>query len=753
MIKVKQHDEETIEVVKGDGGDASVTDDELTRLKNEIDHIMKDAAEDIADRRSDASDARFCRWTGQSSDGLVHRKNLDGEPVFPFEGAPDTRIRTADMLVNERAKTLVAAATRSRVVVEGTESRDLRLGAVLTVVLKWLLKSKLGSSWRRTLERLAQWQEGDVPAGAVMGVYWQAKTALENKEIGIDDVAQLLMASGIVPAEDPEALVTELVSMLQDPEQEERLAGLLTGAAPHVTMKRARKIAKDLRKNFVVDEATGQPATSAVFPQPYMKENGPALTAHRLFEDIFIPANTTDIQRSRAVFIREWLSEAEMRERVLTHGYSREYVEKALEYEGETGFPTYEITELVEDALVVKSPDTQARRGLYEQITAYYKAVNDDGVPGVYYTCFHSQVDFAAKDRQLLPYAHGEYPFVWFGRETLTSRLWDSRSVPELAMTMQKLQKVFWDSFGAHVQLTTVPPIKAPKSRPTHRVAIGPMAVVKETRPNEINWMAPPAYPTTNDKARADLDRMVDNYFGRMNRGTTDPALTQLHQQDMIDRFLDSLKDVFKMVLQLCQQYMDDQTLARITGAKEAVPIARGRAEIQGMFDVSIDFDAKDLDMEHVIKKAEIIGRYILPMDTLGTAKRDLLVARLFGGIDPNLADDVLVPVEAANQKEISEEQINFAKIAAGVEPDMKKEGENHALRLQVLQAIGQANPAAMENLTEDSQKILQNRVKHLQFMQQQQQNKQIGRVGTSPAQMQQQAPQAGLAGGGEPGE
>ena len=161
--------------------------------------------------------------------------------------------------------------------------------------------------------------------------------------------------------------------------------------------------------------------------------------------------------------------------------------------------------------------------------------------------------------------------------------------------------------------------------------------------------------------------------------------------------------------------------------------MANTTEEIQGKFDLQIVFDAKDLDAAEVIKKAEVIGKYILPMDTLGTAQRDQIVSRLFAGIDPNMADDVLQPVESASAKEVDDEMKNFALIAAGVEPPMQAEGQNYELRAKVLNGIAEQNPSAVERLQPDSMSILQARLKHLGHMVQQRENAQIGRVGARP--------------------
>jgi len=721
--------ENTIENIKADGGSGKISEDQLTDLKNEIDDICKDAAYDVQERRSNADDTRFCRWPHQSSDGLKHSDPHENHKAFPFEGASDARVRLTDMIINEREKILVASAMRSDITVEGIESNDLEMGGRMSIILKWVTNNALGNKYRKELKKIAQWQEGDVPAGAVMGVYWYDEVALENKTVTIEDIAQMLLAKLQQSPEaqnvTPQEFMKELDLLIQNKTEEEKLGKMLLESSPHLSDARIKKIINELRE-------TGQ----AVYPSPYTKTQTPTICAHRLFDDIFFPSNTTDLNTARAVFIREWLSEAQLRERQWTHGYEEKYVDAVLEHEGETGFPEYTSHEIAGEWQVerVKAPSQIEHKGLYEQITAYTRSVNEDGVPAIYYTCFHHQVEFAAKEREMLDYAHGNYPFVWFGRETLTSRLWDSRSVSELAMGQQKMLKILWDSFLDHTSISTIPPITVPKNRPNAKFEFGPLKQIKENRPGEVRFMDMPKYPVSNDKAQPLLEKQVNEYFGRADE-LVPPALSQLHTQDMVDSFLANLKEVMHMVLQLCQQYMPDETLMRISGSDQGFPTIKSRAEIQGKFDLTLSFDSKDLDMEYVMKKAEIIGKYILPIDTLSTIQRDKLVQKLFAGLDPSLAAATIQPVQNANMKEATEEQTNFAKIASGVEPPMLEDGVNHQLRLQVLQQIAELNPDAIQRLPQDSQEILKKRMEHLSHMVQQQTvNKQYGRLGAIPA-------------------
>ena len=716
MTTTQTNAETNLEIVAGDGGNAALPKDELTKFKDECAQIARAAAYNVNERRFAAEETRFTIWEGQSPDGRKHADAQDGKPAFPFEGASDARIRLADMIVNERVLILTAAALRNLPRVKGLELENEDLGHRLSTLLKWFLKNKLGSQYFREIVKLAQYQEADSPAGAILGVWWEQEVQLEMKTLTTQQVAMTLQQMGV----DPSALA-ELEAQMLNPERDDETAEALQQLVPHLTTKRAKQVVADLRDH-------GQ----AEFPSPYLKNDHPVVCAYRLFEDIFMPTNTSDGQRCRCYFVREWVSEAELRERIVSQGYDEEFVTEVLKHEAESMFPLYRRNPTQGDFMVIKQEESKdSYRGMYELVHPYFKAVNEDNVPGIFYFPMHGQVDFAAHDRRLLDFKHGEYPFTWFTREILGSRLLDSRGVPELVATEQWGMKLLADSFNDNVSLATVPPIKVPRRRSKLSLVIGPLKVIKEDRPGDVSWMQPPAYPQGNAAQQMEIRRRVDEYFGRIAENIP-PMLSQLHQNGMVLQFLSSLTDALTQALQLCQQYISDDELALITG-DDGKPIARSREDIQGKFNVELTFDPRDLDMDYLKNIVGMIVQ-ILQIDTLNTVQRDKLVQRLFMAIDPNLATDTLRPVEAAQQSEIDDEENNFTKIVAGIEPAMVANGMNFPLRLQTLLGIGQKNPEAFQKLTPVSKEILQARVKYLQNQVQQLQNAQIGRQVGQPA-------------------
>jgi hypothetical protein len=255
--------------------------------------------------------------------------------------------------------------------------------------------------------------------------------------------------------------------------------------------------------------------------------------------------------------------------------------------------------------------------------------------------------------------------------------------------------------------------------------------------------MAPPIQDNATIEIEAATRRDVDEYFG-IPRPDMAPQRALLAQQDLVDTWLADLSLILGQTFQLSQQYLDDIQFVRVAGGMP-MPFRASRQEIQGKFDLRLDFDARTFDSEALEVKIKGLIE-LLPLDVMGVVDRVGLVRFLFSAIDPNMAEFLIKDVDAAAQQEIDDEQVQFTKIAAGTEPPLKESGQNAQLRLQTLQGIVQANPALQQRYQQDEifKAMLDARMQAFQFALQQQQNAQIGRVGAQPAlqKMAQQYPQ-----------
>lgn len=730
-----------VDQAQGDGGTRAATPEDLAWFQEELGQINRDVEAGTWGRRTLNDDVRFCRWDGQDDDGRKHAVNL-GKEAHPFEGASDSRNRMADGVVNLKSAILTAAATRAHLKIEGMEITDQAKAGKIRTLLKWVLQNQLGRRWWREIKKLTQYVLGDSPAVGFLGIWWNKDVALRARIIAPEDVVTALAEMWDIPEDDP--ATAELMATLLEPAREEQAATFLAALVVGMEPARARKIL-----------ATWRAGESAEFPEPYVRVNVPKVMALRLFVDIFIPSNTGPIRDARVVFHREWLSRVEVLKRRRTHGYSQTWVDQVLGTEGATGLvgksslPTEAMFRSVNGVTQQVSWNTADDfRGLYEVITAYWPAVRDDGIPGIYRMAFSGGVkEDAATEKELLEYDHGELPFVDFAREILTERLMDSRGIPEVASTDQAFMKLLDDVFSDHAQMT-FPPLLVPEKQ-DKRLIVGPLVQIRQRRTGDVSWMQLPQYPQTTEVQKKDISRRVSQYFG-IPHAEVSQIVTDVLNQDLVDGFLWSLGDALQMIVQLCQQYMTDEQVQQIVGGR-GVDVGHSREEIQGKFHLTFNFDARTLDPEYVTALAEAISKFVLPWDTSQTVMRDKLTAVVLGAINPNLADEITRPVEEADQAEVRDEQLAVTQISAGVEPALLDKGQNFRLRLETINAIGQ-NPEVVGKMTPLSVEMLKRRVEHFEFMLTQEKNAQIGRAGVTPVMDELSGAQAGQAGLGRAG-
>jgi hypothetical protein len=748
--------ERAIDEVGGDGGASLVTEPTLAEIKEAAAQVATEAKQLIETCRSATDTTRFCKWDGQSPDGLKHKAYNSEEEPEPFEGASDMRVRTADMLINEDVVLLVTAAMRAQLNFKGTESNDSAQAGKMAILMRWVIRNYWGTRWIKELLKLANYYVGDSPALALLGVYWRQETALKTEQLTaqklmdmyLENVMEVLVEQTEASSTDDlmaqaEQAASDFMVALNDKEfGEEILAAKLIEYFPGIRRARAKKVIRELRER-------GQ----AEFPVPHMRKNGPEVSAKRFLEDWFIPINTAEFQDARIYFEAEWLSKPEIIERKISEGWSDTFIEQVIGkpdstgkrvggHEGSAAFPDY----VHGTDGVLRARTAEEYKGLYQILTAYYKATNEDGVPGRYYVVFHADADVAATERKLIDYAHGGYPGHAFQREVLTSRLCDTRGLAELAGPYQGLMKVYCDSFGDHAQIAGVPPIITRNRQRLGALHIRPLVELQAKRDGDYAWMKPPEYPRTVIDMIKELRRQTDEYFGRTNPDVAQDVV-QLQREFKVLWWLMNLREALGQVWKLCQQYMPDEMITRITNA-QGEPLFKSREEIQGQFDLELQFDPRDLDPEYLKTVAGIVKDILLAMDRDKTIRTAPIVSALLWRLAPELADASLVNVDEAAAKEREAEIEAYLQIRAGTEPELPDDGSiNYEVRLALYQEKQQVNPAIFQDMAEDKMLILESRLQRMQVLAQQYgANVEIGRQGGRRA-------LSGGAGSGRSGE
>jgi len=658
-------------------------------------------------RRADNYDTRLAYWDGQSSDGRKWGGNYR-KKIFPWEGASDARIRLADFVSNRETQLCLTATFSSRLQMLPVESTDGILQQRSESLLKWMLYTHCADDLRRELELALNFRA--TYGLAVMGVFWRTTSRVEIKTYNLDTLLAML-------AETQDPTLEAFIGSVLDPLQEDAAIELADQFAPGAGT--AANI-KKLREGGEVE-----------VPTPYVFESRPEWCALEPFNDIVFPAATYDLQRAPWIARREMVTCEELRERIVTAGYDEDFVEKAERQKGSSLWP-----------IIVQQSANRRDHLLFEEyrdmveLWHIYSKEEDETTGATKLMCrvVHSSISDAAAKEEILEYAHGQYPFIELPRERISRCLIEARGIPEIVGTMQQEIKSQRDYRADRASISILPPMRVPANRGKMDIILGPAVQIPERRANEFGWLPPPPFDQGTIEIERAVRRDVNEYFGLAGEGV-DANYAQLATQHTVDRWLRDFKAIVTQTWQLMQQYMPPVQILRVSGGQN-IPFSANREDIQGKFDLSVTFDAKQLDSELLGIKLEYITKNLVPMDNMGVIDRAGLVKFIMSTVDPNIADLIVRDPGPAAQIEADEEQLAYTKIAAGTEPPLPQEGVNFQLRAQVLQGIIQANPAIQQRLQQDEifRKMIEARMKAFEFQNQQQQNAVIGRQGTLPA-------------------
>jgi hypothetical protein len=681
----------------------------LDALKRELQESLTYASQYIEQNRTN-DDTRFCVWDGQSDDGKKHADDL-GEEAFPWEGASDTRVRTADSIINERVMVQMAAFNNSKMQAVSTEVNDMVASAKATTLIKWMLFTQMASELRRETELLLQYKESY--GSAIQGIFWQREQRLKLRKLNIEALQQMAQET-----QDPQ--LTALLAAIFDPTRDEGLIDLLQQSVPSLSDSEARDILDDLRTKGETE-----------FPVPYIFRNKPEWCAMRVYIEVFFPVLTRDLQKSRFIGCREFLSESQIADKVASEGWNQGFADELLKHKGKSSLDDINQLVLLENQRG-NTRTVEDYKDLVEVFHMYYNATRR-GVPVMYCTVLHALVKDKYGKHEAYEYDHGMYPFREHVREWTSPTILASRGIPEIVVTWQNEIKTQRDFRFDRSSVSIMPPVKVPANRGKMKLIFGPASQIPERRPGEIEWMRGPQWDPGSNEVENAAKSDCDEYFGLL-RKDTHPTLIQLHQQHMVNNTLTDFTIACQQTFQLMQQYLTDEEVSRIVGS--ATQFHATLEDIQGQFDLFISFDVRELDMEFLKAKLDFISKVVVPMDTAGVIDRAMLVELVFSAIDSNLAQRVVKNMGSVTQQEVEDEQSQFAKMFAGIEPAIKESGQNFQLRLQTLENILQVNPYAKQRLNGSDpvfQQLVDNRKKHFEFMLQQQQNAQIGRVGVKP--------------------
>lgn len=658
---------------------------------------------------------RFCRWPGQTDDGKKHSENRsEGDPAWPFEGASDVRTRLIDATCNELTSLLVSAFQKAEIRADGVNMNNMEQSQVATTLLRWIRDCKMPQQLYKEATLGAQYalQYG----WSAFFVGWQQNISKRSQPVTMDEIIMLAQQSG----SETLAMLPQLIM-----EQSEEAIGIFQATMPNLSKADAKRMIRELA-------TTGETTRD----EEYISKNLPEIVALKPWDEIIFPPETADLQRSRVIFRRTWMSEVELREKITTEGWNPDWVERALQQLGKSS-SYYNINLLPTTTMMVYNGVNY--QNMVEVVYCYTKSM-DGNAPAIFYTVICPQ---AASNRQSdgdswaiherLDYAHGEYPFVEFRREQIRRAITDTRGIPELSQTDQDEIKAQHDSIRDSTAFSTLPPIRVVK-RIGAMNKVGPGVQLPVTNPNDYTFMDPPARPP---QLAFDLISRVEmqhaGYFGTSN-GNVPPMVTQMLQQALVNSWLLSWRSVFRQMFSLCCQYMEPTEIQKITGGQ----LPQNLSEIHNEFDLNVRFDVMNLDKEYITQKIEYL-KSIKQMDSGGVLNSNKLTEMMIQAIAPEMATELIMNQQQASQKMFKDVQTDIGMMLLGNEASYQENDPTAQTKLQYAQQVMQSNQKAQQALQADQnfQALFENYIKSLQMSVMQQQNAQIGRIGVSPIQQQ----------------
>ncbi len=686
---------------------------DIAELSREFSRSLGDGR--MLERIRRADDVRYCVWPGQSDDGKKWSANMpEGRQAFPWEGASDTRIPLSDQIVNDLTDTLSTAHARAQIRVAPVEATDAAAAQAATTLMRWV-GARQEEALGREAELLAQYVSAYGHAVAFVG--WEQRSALRTQRLRLDEIAAIAAQSS------PDSVLADLPQMVLDPLRELETAALLAASVPKLSQARARRVVRELRADGLAE-----------FAVPYVCKNEPVVIALKPWEDVSFPPETIDLQRARVLFRRQFLTEVELRSKVVDEEWSEAWVNQAVATAGKGSAWT--------DLASFASPSAGAydrRDNLVEVVWAYTRQLGPDGVPGVYYTIFSPLVGQSGHGtgpdhakHEMLDYAHGEYPFILFKREHVARRVEDSRGVPEVCATWQQELKAQRDSIFDATSFETLPPIQVTK-RLGLANKIGPAVQLPVTKPGDYEFMRPPArQPSTAFNLIEAVQLQADAYFGRAN-GKIAPIQTQLKQQRMVNEWLRCWGTIYRQMFRLCIQYYSPEELTRIVHAKETDGFSTDAAK----FDFQVRFNVAELDTDLVKERLATISSAIVPLDVSGRIDRAKLVEYILRAVVPESAGDLLLDQQAAGQAVYNGVKNDVAQMLLGIEATYADASHDAGapMKLQYAREIVAANPKATNALQSDPlfADLMKRYVQNLEMGAAQQQNRQVGRIGVKP--------------------
>lgn len=672
-------------------------------LKQAFEKTVADT-QSFADQCFQNYQARFALWNGQSADGKKHAREGAKVDPTPWDGASDLRVYEIDGAINRKVALLMMAFKKANVVASPTEGNDYKRARIVSNFMRWLVNTQIPEV-DREVEKLANafFEKGI----AATGQFWETKQEKVLVTLSMEEL------QGKFPDID-------VLTALLDPEAAQQFAAMFEEQYG-CSARKAKKMIAELTTS----------GTTTV-PSLGRRKSYPVLRTFTLDENLFIPPDTTDAEDASGMYRVEYLTPEQMRGMVHTDGWDEGWVEKAIETcRGRIlNLSESEFIQPISRSFVYQQQRFTNKVGV---VYAYQRLSDEDGNPGIYCTIFNptlppdeSQPGYGKFS--LLPYAHGQYPFVIYKRENLSARLHDTRGLPEPGKAWQDAIKAHRDSRIDAASIAIIPPIGFPMGRPPSRW--GPGARIPERHPGEFHFLSKPEGDPLTEQSENILVAGFKEYCGFASP-EGDPLYAQLVGQAEVDKFLTSLAKAFAQTFELFQQYGDERVVFRVVGMQDVEASTFIKGPVDEKFDWWWTFDSQSMDTEKMQVKWKAILEGIQLLNREGNVNFAETIQAYIESIDPQIAERILVPTQIGRDKVIKDEQDDLAAIFAGVNRPIKL-GTPPQIALEVMKNYVAGAPDVQQRLQTDQafRQRFEARAKMYQQQEAQARNRVIGVYG-----------------------
>ncbi len=710
---------------------ASETPD-INALIKEFELAMDNGACSVGNIGS-AEDTRFNRWTGKSPerDGCRWQKNAPANTIVrPYDGRPDTDVQLTDEICAAEVDMLMTAYAMAQINATTTHVTPLTAAQVaeLRAVGEWC-RRVIRDDLTDALELLAQMMTA--LGWAVINPGWLERWELVDRELDLESfIVQVAQLAG------PEN-ARALYSSILDEDLEDAAVTVVQQLFAHLPKGRSRQIVRDLRTK-------GQTS----FLDRQIAERRPTLRTLIPGYNYFISGSTSCIGKARGHLVVERFYEADLRATAAANGWNTDFVDAVVntagKYSAEANAQRQNST--LEDAedrsieiwttYVLQFDEETQAAGVYCTTFSPHLSPGQSGRAGTPLPAANGSQGTASPTayyahHYLLAFAHGRPPFVQARREVIGPALDDSRGVPDMVRSDQKVIKDLQDAAVVRAHLEVNPPRAflgfggtkvADWNKPGAKIeSLIPGADVKDLGPTKGN----PQF------AELAIQRVEDGTHRRFAlpsaRDESHPAAWQMRQMRNTKRWLSAWGEAFWQLAVLAYQELDETELTAIIGHPPQLNVSdllRHRIELT--------FDARALDNDWTKQVLDFVIQ-LLGIDTAGLMDRGPIIQLALAYIDPTIVSHIMRSPEGASAALYQQVEHEVAMIMDGNPPQLRENDASAGMQLQMAFAVLGKNQNYQEQLKQDPmvQENLETYFKNLQHNQQETQiSPQQGRLG-----------------------